>query len=203
MRTYSKPPLTVDEQIALLRKRGMKIEDPAAAKEALSRISYYRLSAYWYPMRRPDSPDQFKPGTSFAEVLRLYDFDRKLRLVVLSGIESVEVRLRTVLIDHIGHAFGAFGHRMHQIARDGNLHSEWLERLDQEVKRSREVFVTHYKINYIGYPEIPIWMAFEVASLGSLSILFANSVTSLQRKICWRLSCPPPPVLKSWLQSLT
>jgi len=49
MREYTKPYLTVEQQISLLQERGMLIEDPVAAREALSQVSYYRLSAYWYP----------------------------------------------------------------------------------------------------------------------------------------------------------
>jgi hypothetical protein len=43
---YAKPALTFDEQVTLLAARGLIIEDRAAAAEILSRISYYRLSAY-------------------------------------------------------------------------------------------------------------------------------------------------------------
>lgn len=203
MREYRKPPLGVDEQIELLRKRGMAIGDPAQARETLSRISYYRLSAYWYPMRVSSTCDRFKAGASFAEVVRLYEFDRRLRLLVLAGIEPVEVRFRAVLIDEIAHTYGALGHRSNEIARDQRRQAEWLNRLDEEVERSREVFLRHYRTNYLGFPRVPIWMALEVASLGILSHLYEGSVTSLQAKVSQKLSIPRPTVSKSWFHSLT
>mgnify|MGYP001216213677 CR=1 FL=1 len=203
MREYTKPYLTVEQQISLLQERGMLIEDPVAAREALSQVSYYRLSAYWYPFRKEDCSDQFKPGTSFSEVLRIYEFDRRLRLVVLDGIEGVEVRVRTCLIDVIGWLFGPFGHRDEEVARDKTTHRDWLNRLDEEVGRSKEVFISHFRSTYLGYPKIPIWMALEVASLGSLSKLFSNLVSDLQARICNKLSAPHPVVFGSWLHSLT
>lgn len=171
--------------------------------EALSQVSYYRLSAYWYPFRKEDCSDQFKPGTSFSEVLRIYEFDRRLRLVVLDGIEGVEVRVRTCLIDVIGWLFGPFGHRDEEVARDKTTHRDWLNRLDEEVGRSKEVFISHFRSTYLGYPKIPIWMELEVASLGSLSKLFSNLVSDLQARICNKLSAPHPVVFGSWLHSLT
>lgn len=203
MRKYQKPPLEVREQIELLRKRGMVVENPALAQEALSRISYYRLSAYWYPMRESEASDQFRDGASFAEVVRLYEFDRKLRLLVFDGIERVEVRLRAVLIDVIGQTYGAFGHRSNEIGRDKMQHLEWLNHLDLEVERSREVFLIHYKKTYDGFPRVPIWMALEVASFGSLSHLFECLVAPIQAKVCEKLSIPHPKVSKSWFHSLT
>jgi abortive infection bacteriophage resistance protein len=48
---YTKPFLTLDQQIALLLSRGLTIPDVNFAKDCLKNIGYYRLSGYWYPMR--------------------------------------------------------------------------------------------------------------------------------------------------------
>lgn len=49
---YSKPYLTIQEQLSLLRGRGLDISDELRAEAALQRIGYYRLSGYWYPLRK-------------------------------------------------------------------------------------------------------------------------------------------------------
>jgi hypothetical protein len=104
MKPFGKPYLTVPEQIALLRSRGMAITDPARATAALERIGYYRLSGYWHPLRQstpatPPSPpiilDDFQAGAEFGQVIDLYVFDKKLRLLILDALERVEVGLRT------------------------------------------------------------------------------------------------------------
>jgi len=46
---YTKPALTIAQQLAQLRKRGMVINDTALASHYLSQINYYRLTAYWLP----------------------------------------------------------------------------------------------------------------------------------------------------------
>ncbi|MBS6935126.1 MAG: Abi family protein, partial [Actinomyces graevenitzii] len=49
-----KPPTSVPEQIELLRSRGMAVDDELAS-QWLEAVLYYRLSAYWYPLRRVDT----------------------------------------------------------------------------------------------------------------------------------------------------
>lgn len=119
---YTKPFLTVAEQVDLLRRRGMAIDDEAEVVGWLHRAGYYRLSAYWYPFRRSEVTgqrqlpsgetrdiisvrDELDPGTTFKQVIELYEFDRKLRQLVFDAIERVEIGLRF----HTGHTLGGRG----------------------------------------------------------------------------------------------
>ena len=61
---YTKPPLSISDQIKLLESRGLIITDKANAEKYLSNISYYRLSAYMYPFKNLDT-DEFAKGTLF------------------------------------------------------------------------------------------------------------------------------------------
>ena len=78
-----KPWLSIGHQIDRLQRRGMQISDEATAAQWLSAVGYYRLSGYWYPFREIDSTGQarrlstFVPGTTFTEVVDLYEFDRR------------------------------------------------------------------------------------------------------------------------------
>ena len=64
---YTKPALSFDQQLDLLRQRGLSVADNARALHWLRQISYYRLSAYWLPFEYPKgtSGARFLPGTSF------------------------------------------------------------------------------------------------------------------------------------------
>ena len=104
MKPFSKPYLSVPAQIALLKSRGLAITDNARAIAALERIGYYRLSGYWYPLRtsvvtNPGSArviqDDFRSGSELGQIIDLYVFDKKLRLLTLDAIERIEVALRT------------------------------------------------------------------------------------------------------------
>ncbi len=45
---YTKPPLSHEEQLQLLKDRGLLVEDDSKAMHLLHHISYYRLSCYWH-----------------------------------------------------------------------------------------------------------------------------------------------------------
>ena len=48
---YTKKPLTLAEQVARLKQRGLVFDDESEATAYLFNISYYRLRAYTYPFQ--------------------------------------------------------------------------------------------------------------------------------------------------------
>ena len=105
----SKPFKTIDEQIELLRYRGMTIADDEVARHALETLGSYRLSGYSYPFRKPAPDDttewrsnQFMEGTTFDQVLKLYEFDTRLRCAVFNTLTHIEVSLRALIGYKVG-----------------------------------------------------------------------------------------------------
>ena len=92
---YIKPPLAVQDQINLLKNRGLQIPNEARAVQYLQNISYYRLSGYMYPFLSDSRNHMYKTGSSFEDILDLYRFDREFRILVFSAIEKIEIALRT------------------------------------------------------------------------------------------------------------
>lgn len=103
--SYAKPALTPQQHVANLRAKGLRIGSHAAAAEAMDRIGYYRLLIYMRPLQvRPGKT--FDGTTTFEDVLSLYDFDRKPRLLCLDAIERVEVCVRSFIIGSIAVGLG-------------------------------------------------------------------------------------------------
>lgn len=82
MEKYGKAAMIIDEQIALLEKRGLDISNADRIARHLSNIRYYRISAYRIPC------------TTWNDINSLYRLDRKLRLIVFDVIERIEIVLR-------------------------------------------------------------------------------------------------------------
>ena len=96
---YSKPAITIQDQIAKLKARGLRFDDEALAESYLSNISYYRLRAYTYPFQDNNDPDHpFKVDISFEDIIKLYVFDRKLRNLLFDALEKIEISFRTQII---------------------------------------------------------------------------------------------------------
>lgn len=164
-----KPFRSPHDHIALLQARGMVIKDVDKARRCLSRIGYYRLSAYWYPFRKsvvlpnlgekkPQTHifDEFIPGTDFDEVFDFYVFDKEMRLLVSDALERIEIGLRA----QVANLLGARDHHAHRKTtelhgdfsskpsdRDASKtrHQDWLETQDRNFGRSREDFAKHFR----------------------------------------------------------
>ncbi len=166
---FSKSATTLDQQIDLLIERGMEIPDRDYARHYLTHLNYYRLGAYWLPFESDHALHTFKPGTHFDDVISLYVFDRELRLLSMDAIERLEVSIRTQCAYQLAHRYGPHAYLDPVIFKNNNVHQCCLAKLKQELARSKEVFVSHYKNTYTD-PELPpIWAVVEVMSLGQLS----------------------------------
>ena len=203
---YAKPPLSIAAQLELLRSRGMTIENVDAATRALMHKGYYRLSAYWYPQRKRDATgrriDAFDSDASFDRALSRYEADRHLRLALLDAVERVEVSIRTAATYHFAHAAGPFGYADAGQFDARFQHSKWLARVDEEIERSEETFVHHFRRNYSGFPRVPIWMVTEVISFGSLSRLVAGLLAPTLVPLARQFGVHDS-VLKNWIHAIS
>ena len=107
----------------------MLIADQENALQILRKISYYRMSAYWIPFKdKVSATEKFHNVTKFEDAVRLYEFDRGLRLLLLDGIERIEVFLRTQVTYVFGHKYGAFGHINADNFHKEFKHKKWLQK---------------------------------------------------------------------------
>lgn len=97
------------EQIQILESRGCAVHNLEKANQILSNINYYRFTAYLLPFKLEDS-ENYLPGTCFEAIFELYEFDRKLRSILLMLIETIEVSLKTKIAYFHGHKYGGLGY---------------------------------------------------------------------------------------------
>lgn len=201
-----------EEQVQLLQCRGMYIADTARAQQVLSRLNYYRLSGYWYPMRCFDTEtgearDEFQENASFEMVVALYEFDEQLRHDVFIELDRVEMAIRAQLGYELGRIEplvhlnpGDLGQVAHRRQKDGNtVYATWLNKYEAACSSSKEDFVRHHKQKYGG--EMPVWVAVEIMPWGMLSQLYRMSPIIVRNRIAKRCGLRAPQ-LESWLKSL-
>lgn len=196
---YNKPALTFDQQLDLLQQRGLAVDDPDRALHWLRNISYYRLSAYCLPLKDGDA---FRPGTRFDDVAGLYIFDRKLRLLVLDAIERIEVAVKTAITYEIGHVYGPFGHTDAANFSPRFDHGRFMTELVAEERRAHETFSTHFRGKYTSESHLPVWMATELLSFGTVSRLYKVLAPDLKQRIASAYGVDEQ-FLASWLHALT
>jgi abortive infection bacteriophage resistance protein len=204
---YSKPPLNIPDQLLQLRDRGLLVGSDDLALNALELIGYYRLSAYWLFFEEPPASGEtrshrFKPGTTFEQVIDLYNKDRLIRLLVIDAIERIEIAARSAWVQEMSMKHGPHCYLDPQLFRPDFNHGEQLEQLRSQLLQSNETFVIHYRQTY-SEPELPpIWAMTELISLGTLRAWIAATELDSKTKVARSLGMPSAQVLNGVLHSL-
>ncbi|MEI7152663.1 MULTISPECIES: Abi family protein [Pectobacterium] len=207
LRLYQKPTETKEALIAKLRQRGLIINDEHAAKIALTFIGYFRLRGYCIPYYqvtqdiKPQlvTPKTFIPGTTLEDIIALYEFDRKLRLIVLEQIQKVEIGLRTCLSEYMSVKYGC-----HWFMNLTTLNNEYdYEGFFGQIRDAKEVFIDHYKVTYDHPKYPPSWMITETLSFGAWSRIYKSLHHYDQKKIAENFNIRNAEVMVSWFHTLS
>jgi len=144
---YSKPYKTASNLVTLLQTRGLAISDTLRAERYISNIGYYRLSAYMFPfLLLPKAVHKFKVGVSFDNVLDLYRFDKKLRVLIFYEVEKVEIAVREAIVNVTAEISGdKFWITSPSSYKSSAFFKSTMEKIDTEYNRSTEDFIEHFK----------------------------------------------------------
>ena len=195
-----KTPATYQQQIAKLREHGCIILDEAFCQEVLSSVGYYRLSAYFLTFKMKDG--KYAPGTNFNQVYMLYEFDRKLRRLLFSMLEELEVYIRAQLSHHHAHKYGADGYLNPANFNFHHNHLNFTSRLNDLVNGNDKLpFISHHTTKYNG--QFPLWVIMEVFTFGMLSYFYAEMLTPDQKHVAHKVFKASVADAKSWLYCCT
>ena len=146
---FMKHYMTEADLMALLKSRGLVISDEDKAVRYLESIGYYRLSAYMYPfLKVPKEIHQYKDGTTFQQVLNLYRFDKKLRMLLLNEIEKVEIAIRRAIMNIPVQMTGDIYWLTNSVHfANQRTFQETKNTIDREYTKSTEEFIKHFLDN--------------------------------------------------------
>lgn len=166
------------EGLALLRRRGVLIEDPASAAPLVARLGAIRLSALRLPEEGP---------IAIEELLARHELEHGLRVAILDAAGVVELALRAGLGGSLAFAYGP---RWHE-APGAFHHGFDLAGLKRHVAKA------------LHRAEDPKGPAAEALPLGAWSMLFDQlRDKGLQREVAAPFGLHPK-VLASWLHALS
>ena len=202
---YEKETYRIEDHIALLKKRGLIIEDELVAHNILKNISYYRLAGYWWSMQQDKINHLFKPNSKLLDVIELYNFDREFRILLFEVIEKIEISFRTKLIYHLSHEFDPWWFQNSTIFQNTHAFNKTISAIKEEVTRSKEIFIKEHIKKYkedVRFP--PAWKTLELTSFGTLSKIYGNLKNTIRSKdiIAEEFGAVNHTYLPSWLQSI-
>lgn len=168
---------TLDEQIDILRSKGLVIDDEKYAKEVLLRENYFFLNGYRHLFLKSTNDKVYISGTKFEEVYSLFLFDRKLRNILFKNILIIENNLKSIISYQLSKKYGI---KENQYLNPNNFNNTFSKRKqvnDLLIKMKRQIknnayqhAATQHYVEKYGY--IPMWVAVKVLSFGIVSELF-------------------------------
>lgn len=203
-----KPFLTYEKQLDnLMDKKHLIINNKEFALAKLKDICYYSLidgykNLFYNPMTR-----KYEAGTTFEDIVALYDFDKKLRTLIFQNICSIEQKIRSLISYHFCETHSENQNDYLNPNNYNNTNSnrygiqKLINILSNEVNYSTEHAYIVYQRNTYG--NVPFWVALNTLTLGQTSKMYAFFTTSMQSKISTNFKNVSERELSQYLKVLT
>ena len=180
--------------------KNLIINDIEYAKDVLNRISYFRLiKAYGLGLKPKNG--KYNENTTFERIVKIYEFNSRLRAVIFPLIEDVEVNLRCKLSNYFSMKYGNLGYEDPNNFADKESHTQFFEDYRLEEERGKSLFVKNFKDNYEN-GKVPFYAAVELFTIGMLSKFYANMKTEDKKAIAKEFGVGYT-YLESWVRSIT
>ncbi|MGN0487866.1 MAG: Abi family protein [Ruminococcus sp.] len=195
-----KEPKSFYKQLEKLKDRGCIIGDDNYARQTLMRVNYYRLTAYFLPYKKSDGT--YKDGTTFNNVHRTYEFDRKLSHLLFSVIEEIELTLRTQLAYYHSRKYGALGYMDEINFSNRHNHQEFEKHIKKSISNNdKQAFVMHHINIYNG--QFPLWVLVELMTCGEISLFYSDMKVPDKKEFALHRYGTTHYNLSQWLRCLT
>ena len=179
----------LEEQIEILKYKGMTINDEDYAKRILLKENYFFISGYRYPFMRSVTDKHFLEGVTFEEMYSLFLFDRAIRNVFFKYLLVIENNLKSIISYQLSKKYGYKERTYLKTKNFTNDKSKQKQVNDLVRKMKRQIRVNgskhtataHYLSNY-GY--VPLWILVKVLSFGIVGELFSIMKYDDQTSIC-------------------
>ena len=168
---------TIDEQIEVLKNKGLIIEDETYAKEILLKENYFFINGYRLIFMNSITDRTFIKGTTFRELYSLFLFDRYVRNIIFKYLLIIENNLKSVMSYQLSKNYGYKEKdylNINNFTNDKEKRrrvKDIIEKMKRQIRInvSRHSATMHYSKNY-GY--IPLWILVKVLSFGIMCELY-------------------------------
>ncbi|TSO25704.1 Abi family protein [Lactobacillus sp. LL6] len=177
---------TIEEQIQILKSRGLLIPNLDKAKKYLLSNNYYNIiNGYSKPFL--ERHNVYLENATFDEVSHLYFFDKECKQTLFQAILDAEHHLKSSFAYHFAEmhqnnteAYLDVNSYNHEYSLDIAYIITKLKKVIDKNKRFNNNSIYHY---YHNYGEIPIWVLIDFLDFGTLFNLIKISPIQLQNKI--------------------
>ena len=168
---------TLNEQINILKDRGLIIEDELKAEEILLRENYFFIMGYRHLFSKSAKENKFIPGTTFGEVYSLFEFDRSFRNIIFKNVLVIENQLKSVISYQLSKKYG-YKEKEYLNPKNFTQDKDKARRVKdllEKMKRQIRINAPHHNatVHYMNtYGYIPLWVLVKVLSFGIVCELY-------------------------------
>ena len=169
---------SLEEQLEILKNKGLVINDESFCKDILLRENYFFLNGYRRMFMKSNDKSRYIDGTTFEEVYSLFLFDRKIRNVLFKNILIVENNIKSIISYQLSKKYG---YREKDYLKPANFNysfehkrqvNDLLAKMKRQIKNNAVTHsATRHYVNNYGY--IPLWVLVKVLSFGIVVELFS------------------------------
>ena len=205
--TMQKTFSTFEQQVDwLCNEKRLLIPDREYAEDILKHIGYFPLMGGYKHLFRIPLTKKYKPGTSFEEIVALYEFDTELRELFFKYLLQTERYLRSLMSYYFSEQYGESQNAYLDINNYNNTrknHStavRLIATLNRAASARDYVYINYYRSTY---GNIPLWVLINVLTFGNLSKMYQVFPQSLQSKVCKNFSIINRKQMAQFLSVLT
>lgn len=194
-----------DRQIEIICEK-IAIRDKDEAKEALKKIGYFQLMGGYKSLFRIPGTKKYKEGTSFEEIVSLYEFDVELRELFFRYLLQIERNLRSLMSYYFTETYGAaqkeyLNPQNYDLTKKNQYTVERLiATLERAANTQDYAYINYYREQY---GDIPLWVLSNVLTFGNLSKMFRVFPQSLKSKVSKNFAPLNPHQMEQFLSVLT
>jgi Abortive infection bacteriophage resistance protein len=171
---------TIDEQLNILKTRGLKVYDEKKAKEFLLHNNYYRISGYSLTLR---DHDIFFKNACFQNIIDIYCFDHEFRHVLMKYIEIIEVKMKSIYAYCFTKVYGPDGYLDKSLFSNDAQYQKTIDKIkEQKTNRlGHEAYLKHF-VNDL-HRKIPLWAVVDLMTIADISQLYSISDLDVQKAV--------------------
>ncbi len=156
----------------MVQNEGLLLPNPERARILLSEVSPFHLENYGLMWKQKDGT--YRPGTSFDMLYEIYHADRILKNFIFDYLSDVEVQLRNLAGYILDQKYGPFGYCHAENFVNEDYHQHFMNDVHHEMERANEPFARSFQTNPQKEIKVPVYVALEVITFGTLSKLVSN-----------------------------
>lgn len=169
---------TIDEQIEILKNKGLKFKDEEKAKEILLRENYYYLTQDYEDVflnlkKSKNGQEEYNKDTYLEELFAIYNLDRELRNLIFDYINLVETHVKSYVSYTFSKKYGYENYLVRENFIEGTKYDKQISKLFESIESNKERSFSIPSNDERKYFEknkvLPLWVLVKIFTFGNIT----------------------------------